>query len=811
MSAVEDQLLDVALDELDLPMVLATVSRQCITELGAEQVKGLRPRTDTTSLRTDLDRVQECVDLLMEGESIPYDNLGDIRPLLNKSRIEGNYLSAPDLLTVLEAMSTSRVIRRFFDEQRERAPSLHALCEPLIDDRVLEKHITDAIDDSGAIRDSASRELQAIRREIHTLSARLRSRLAKILKQYGEDELLQEDFVTQRDGRFVLPLRVENKRAVDGIIHGMSATGQTVYMEPAETYQMNNDLSLLRGREQREIIKILTVLTAEVSSVSHHLEAAFDVLTEIDTIIARARYAMEYGGLKPTIVDEELVELSDVRHPVLKQQSKERRLTSGKEFEVVPMSVTLDKKTQGILISGPNAGGKTVAMKTIGVSLAMAMCGVFPLGACTTNVRRLYTAIGDHQSIDSNLSTFSSQIIRLRDILSYCDKDALVLIDEICAGTDPAEGGALAAGVLDSLIERKASFVVTTHQSSLKQYALTRPTITNASLAFDEEKMQPTFTFLYGVPGNSYAFDLARNVGLPSVVTDRAKEYLGDRHDELEDSINAMQQFMRDAERLKLEAAQERARAASLKTDYEDRLAKVKARRSTALQDAKEEAQELLKNANALIENTIREIREQEKSAKEIKAAFSSGRDKLLSGTSEPSDTSDEPRTASEEINVGDTVVVTGTSSEGTVITIDEKRENATIDVNGIKFRVGMDQLELKGAGVSRSAREDTTRGTSYEQRATRKKRSDDLHVIPDSSMSLDMRGMRADEGLRALEQFLDDAILRNLPFATIIHGKGTGALRKVVQEYLGDHHAVQSYRLGKVEEGGDGVTIVEF
>jgi len=529
---------------------------------------------------------------------------------------------------------------------------------------------------------------------------------------------------------------------------------------------------------------------------------------------------MEYGGLKPTIVDEELVELSDVRHPVLKQQSKERRLTTGKEFEVVPMSVTLDKKTQGILISGPNAGGKTVAMKTIGVSLAMAMCGVFPLGACTTNLRRLYTAIGDHQSIDSNLSTFSSQIIRLRDILSYCDKDALVLIDEICAGTDPAEGGALAAGILDSLIERTASFVVTTHQSSLKQYALTRQTITNASLAFDEEKMQPTFTFLFGVPGNSYAFDLARNVGLPTVVIERGKSYLGERHDELENSINTMQQFMRDAERLKLEAAQERARAASLKKDYEERLETVKAKRSTALQDAKEEAAELLKNANALIENTIREIREQQKSAKEIKDEFSSSRDALLKKSKHqaPGTENEAPGTRHQEhqpdVSIGDTVIVTGTSSEGTVITIDDKRENATIDVNGIKFRVGMDQLELK-RGMGNRERGMGTRhpapGTKHQAPGTRHSKRDDLHVIPDSSMSLDMRGMRADEGLRALEQFLDSAVLRNLPFATIIHGKGTGALRKVVQEYLGDHHAVQSYRLGKIEEGGDGVTIVEF
>ena len=318
-------------------------------------------------------------------------------------------------------------------------------------------------------------------------------------------------------------------------------------------------------------------------------------------------------------------------------------------------------------------------------------------------------------------------------------------------------------------------------------------------MAFDEEKMQPTFTFLYGVPGNSYAFDLARNVGLPTIVTDRAKEYLGERHDELENSINTMQQFMRDAERLKLEAAQERARAASLKKDYEERLEKVKAKRSTALQDAKEEAAELLKNANALIENTIREIREQQKSAKEIKDEFSSNRDAPLKESRHQKDQPD--------VSIGDTVIVTGTSSEGTVITIDDKRENATIDVNGIKFRVGMDQLELK-RGMGNGERGMASR---HQAPGTRHSKRDDLHVIPDASMSLDMRGMRADEGLRALEQFLDDAILRNLPFATIIHGKGTGALRKVVQEYLGDHHAVQSYRLGKIEEGGDGVTIVEF
>ena len=694
MTVTEQQLLRASLEELDLPMVLSTVARQCITELGAERICGLTPRTDLRGLNNDLRRVQECIDLISAGESIPFDHVGDIRSLLKKSRIEGNFLSAPELLTVMEAMIVSRKLRRYFNEHVQQAPYLHDLCEPLVDDRVLEKHFTEAIDDSGAIRDTASRELQSIRRDIQAMTARLRSRLERILKKYGEHELLQEEFVTQRDGRFVLPLRVENKRSVDGIIHGMSSSGQTVFMEPAETYEMNNELSLLRGREQREVIRILSALTAQLSGVSHQLESAFEVLTELDTLMARARYAMEYGGLMPLMVEEDVLELSDVRHPVLRQQAKERRLKTGTESDVVPMSVTLDAKTRGLLISGPNAGGKTVAMKTIGVSLAMAMSGVFPLGSCTTSLRRLYTAIGDHQSIDSNLSTFSSQIIRLRDILSFCDRDALVLIDEICAGTDPAEGGALAAGILDSLVERSASFVVTTHQSSLKQYALTRPTITNASLAFDEELMQPTFTFLYGVPGNSYAFDLARNVGLPSIVIERGKEYLGERHDELENSINAMQQFTRDAERLKLEAAQERARAVGIKRDLDERLKQAKEKRSSAMHDAREEAKELLRNANALIENTIREVREDAKKAKDVKEDFAKERDRLLTQTQ--TDTPSDATDSADTFAIGDAVVVQGTSQEGTVITIDEKRDHATIDVNGIKFQIGLSQLALK-------------------------------------------------------------------------------------------------------------------
>ncbi|MBK9184418.1 MAG: Smr/MutS family protein [Ignavibacteria bacterium] len=455
--------------------------------------------------------------------------------------------------------------------------------------------------------------------------------------------------------------------------------------------------------------------------------------------------------------------------------------------DVIPLSVRFDATTRGILISGPNAGGKTVAMKAIGLTMSMAMSGIFPLGMCSMRPRRVTTAIGDHQSIESNLSTFSSQIIRLRDVLSHCDGNALVLIDEICAGTDPAEGGALAAGILDSLIERGACFVVTTHQSSLKQYALTRSSITNASLEFDDQKMQPTFRFLYGVPGNSYAFHLAKAVGLPDIVIERATGYLGDRHGELEKSINAMQQFRTEAEAAHRAAAEELAKAERLRKDYEERLAAVKQKRSSVVEDAREEAREILRKANALVENTIREVREQQKSAAEIKREFEAGK---IDQTSEASVVSSPHHEVGDKtaLSPGATVTVRGTSSSGTIISIDEKSKSAMIDVNGIKFKVPLDQLE---------------RGGQPAPKERRREASVVDHLKLDSSTSLDLRGMRADEGLRALEDFINDGILGTLTHATIIHGKGTGAMRKVVHEYLHEHPQIKSWRIGTIHEGG--------
>lgn len=796
MSTTDVALQEIALEELDFHTVLEHVGRYCVTFMGRDTVLELRPLSmlehpDVSVLEQELQCVQESVNLIAMGEHIPYDRVSDIRPLIKKSKIEGNYISAPELLSVYDALLTSRSLKRFVSERSERCKHLQLITSALVDDRVLEKHITDAIDDSGAVRDNASRELQTIRREISELSYRLRSRLEKILKKFGEEDLLQDEFITQRDGRFVLPMQVSNKRAVPGIIHGVSASGSTVFMEPAETYEMNNELSILHNREQRELVRILTTLTAEIGAVAENIQAAFDTMLHLDTVFARAHYALAHGGICPTITPEETIELTGVRHPILVQQ---------KGVEVIPLSVEFSPTTRGILISGPNAGGKTVAMKTIGLSLCMAMSGIFPLGMCSMNVRRVFTAIGDHQSIDSNLSTFSSQIIRLRDVLSYAGNDMLVLIDEICAGTDPAEGGALAAGILDSLIERTASFVVTTHQSSLKQYALTRPSITNASLAFDSEKLVPTFHFLYGVPGNSYAFVLATNVGLPEVVVERGKTYLGERHNELEESINAMQRFKAEAHNATTAAAQELAKAESLRKDYENRLAQVKEKRATVVNDAREEAREMLRKAQGLIENTIREVRESQKSAATIKQEFELGKQELVTEAPSPKAVVADPAAVAVDM----VVTLNGGTTRGTVLSIDDKGATARVDVNGITFQFPLSALDpVLGVGGRPQQ--------AQKAQPVKPSKGDGVILKMDARTSCDVRGMRADEALRAIETFLSDAIMGNVPFVSIIHGKGTGALRRVVQEYLADHHQVATFRLGELGEGGDGITIAEL
>jgi DNA mismatch repair protein MutS2 len=834
-------LLERSLHELEFHKVLERVAQFAWSDEAKELLTELRPTPDTTWLRAEHERVNECIRLINLAEPLPMEGLSDVRSMLHKSRIAGACLSSSELLSVRDMMRSSRLVRAFFNARRETFPMLVEFCQPLHEHRLIEKHIADAIDDAGNVRDTASQELGRIRHEITDTSNRLRSRLQKLLKKVVEDDVVQDEFITQRDGRFVLPMKTEYKRHIPGIIHSVSQTGSTVFLEPAETFEMNNELSLLHSEERREIERILTVLTGEIGAEAEDFLDSVGILARVDASHAKARYASEYDGIKPDIVDENVVILSKAHHPVLVQSHKK----SGKS-SVIPLSIEFDgtlgeasdNAVFGHLISGPNAGGKTVALKSIGLNVALALAGIFPFGYCKTNYREIFTAIGDNQSIENDVSTFSSQMLRLKEILMNASEAALILVDEICSGTDPQEGSALAVGIVEGFLNRKAFFVVTTHQSSLKSYALTKAGISNASMEFNTEKMESTYRFLSGVPGNSYAFALARRIGTPPMVMERAQEYLGDKHSALEESIEVIQQYRREAEKLRRDAEDVKQRAEKRKTEYDQKFAEFKAKYNDLMRVAKQEAADIVNDANKLIESTIRDVREAAKEELEIakraleqnislketsqrskKAASKVGANSSSQGSAELSvktlaDVRKEfeeekqkikqaaakqaaPKDAKpdtpDELQEGDLVTMQGFETAGMIVTIDRESASAIVEFDAVKMRTSLSSLHRVSAKQLKSA----------------KKASVPINF--DAKTEIDVRGMYSDEAVKTVEQAISAALTGNVHSLRIIHGKGTGALRQAVQLHLQNHPAVKSQRNGLLTEGGAGVTVVEL
>jgi len=781
----EKTVVNESLAELEFPLVLQHISKYCISEPGREIILNAEPTEDLYWLQTEHTLVEELRLIVMRNETLPIEGLHDIRPMLNKSLIQGAFLSTTELLTVHDTIRSSRLIKMYFRDKTESYPALQSFVEQLHENRFLEKHITDAIDDTGNVRDNASRELASIRKEILETSAKLRSKIQKILRQVVEEDRAMEEFITQREGRFVLPIKAEAKRQIPGIIHGVSQTGSTVFLEPAEIFDWNNQLSLLLNQEQREIVKILTTLTGELGGEAIQFMSTADILAHFDAMFAKGHYAVAKGGIKPDITKEQCIELRNIYHPLLMTDIKKKP---------IPLSADFDQQGRGYLISGPNAGGKTVALKNIGLNIAMALSGIFPLGECRTNPRIIFTAIGDHQSIEQNLSTFSSQIVRLRDILSFCSPSALVLVDEICSGTDPQEGGALAAGILDSLIERQAFFVVTTHQSSLKTYALNREEIKNASMEFDEAKLIPTYKFLSGIPGNSYAFVLAQSVGIPPHILDNARTYLGDRQSEIEKSIAALQRYKSDAEQHAMKAGEERLKAENAKKEYERKFEDFKQKYRQLVGAARQEADEIISKANALVENTVREIREQQKPITEIRKNFEREKQEYAKKAAElkKNEISEKPS----GLIIGDAVTMGDASEIGYIVELDEEGKTAQVEFNGVKFKLPTVQLR-------RASRAKVKQSISA--------KSTGSFIKLDARASTDVRGFRADDACKEVERLISDAVLSNLSILTIIHGKGTGALRQAIHDQLSRHGSVSTFRIGAIAEGGDGVTVVEI
>lgn len=769
------QLGEQSLQELELSKVLELVVPFTVTDRAADALRRLRPLDDAQELEAVHSAIDEILALRSRGEDLPIERTDDPEHLLNRAEIAGAYLSANELLSVLELLGASRRLAHFIRERQELLPHVAAFGAELADLRLLERHIRDAIDPTGSVRDDASSELRSIRASIADVSARLRSKLRRIVQRLGDEELLQDEFYTQRDGRLVVPLKVEYKRALPGIIHGISQTGATVFFEPSEVFELNNELAELRSAEEREIIRILQSLTAEVGSHAPSIRAADAALTTLDSLRARALFAEHYRGRKPRIEPENIIELRNVFHPLL---------VASKGFErVVPLSVTFDRERRGYLVSGPNAGGKSIAIKTIGVSTAMALAGIFPLGEMVVSPVRIFAAIGDHQSIESNLSTFSSQLVRLREILQVCDDATLVIVDEICAGTDPSEGSALAAAIIDGILERGGFIVATTHQFVLKTYALSRPHLLNASMEFDTVRLEPTYRFLPGVPGNSYAFELAAALGLPQDVLDRARGYLGDSHAQIEESIHQLQELRKTMEERAAIAAREQFHAEQLRQQYEDKFQQFKAKYSQLLEAAQREADELIRRTK----EELRQIRQNAElgSLDAARAELAALKERIERQV--PTQRAEQ----APQLAVGDYAELIATGQRGKVIEVTPK--HITLEVGAVRLNVAPGKLRRAEQPAH--------------QQSSRRNRPLKL----DAPTQLDVRGMRVQEALRRLEQALNDAVLGGIGRLTVVHGTGSGQLRQAIHEYLQTHPLVASYRVGQAGQNDWGTTYIEL
>lgn len=784
-----NNILENSLEELEFGEILNIISKFAYSEAGAEKIQSLRPFTENSEIRNELDLLAEMIKIIDSKENLSFEGFSDISEIFKKAKISNSVLSAGDILDVFDLIQCSRRIFNFFDLLEEEYPLLNQKTAGLHHNKQLERHISEIIDESGEIKDNASPELRRIRSDINRKSQQLRDRVNKILRKTMEADIAQEDFVSVREDRFVIPIKVSNKRTFNGIIHGYSSTGQTVFLEPQEVVEANNEISLLRNEEKREIYRLLEMLTRSVAKDADAFIYSIEVLADLDVIAAKARFSNKFECQKPRINDNNVIRFNDVRHPLLIKKLGKKN--------VVPLSVDLDDENVGFVISGPNAGGKTVSLKTVGLSTAMALSGIFTTGEVEVCNRSIFTSIGDHQSIENDLSTFSSQISQIRDIIDHAGGKSLVLIDEICSGTDPQEGSALACGIMDTFVEYGIYFVVTTHQSSLKNYALNKGIVKNASLEFDEANLKPSYKFLAGIPGNSYAFNLADNIGLNKAVISRAEKYTFGGQLDLEKSISELNKYKKEAADAKIEHEKLNKILKDKELIYSKKYNDLKLKQKEILDQAKHEAALVVEKANKMIENKIREIEEQKKASGEIKKEFNKEKDAIIKESEKikKEEKELEPEVIDNTpLKVGDSVLMKeGDSSIGTLLEINGKQ--AEVDFNGLKFKVKLNKLKRSKKAPEKEKTESFYSGV----------------VKFSAPATLDIRGMRANEAIAKLDKQISDSVTSNVPELTIVHGKGTGALREAVRDFLETNHLIQSFREGKLVEGGSGVTIINL
>ncbi len=785
-----------SLNILELPTVLEMLAAEAVTDGGREACFKLRPSADRLEVKNRLAETSAAKEMMVVRGSPSLSGIKDIRPSLSRADLGGS-LNTIELLNIARVLQCARLVKGYTSDDKLGKSCIDHLFAALHANRFLEEKITGSIVGEDEIADSASSELANIRRKIRAAGARVRDCLQKIISSPSYAKVLQEPIITMRSDRFVVPVKAECKGAIPGLVHDISASGATLFIEPMAAVKANNELRELAAKEKAEIERILAELSADCAAHAEDIASDYSYLITLDGIFARAKLSYKLNGIEPELREKGVV-LRRARHPLLPKD------------KAVPISLELGEDFDTLIITGPNTGGKTVTLKTIGLLNVMAQCGLhIPAddGSGVPVYRHVLADIGDEQSIEQNLSTFSAHMTNIVHILGECDADSLLLFDELGAGTDPTEGAALAIAVIEHARKLGADVAATTHYAELKVYATNENGIQNASCEFDVETLSPTYRLLVGVPGKSNAFAISERLGLSKDIIDDAKARIGVQNASFEATIEKLEQTRALLERdraetaKKLREAEESAKkAAFLRAELSVRLEK-------ADEKARRDAERIISDARRTAEDTFAELDEmrrkmnEDEQAQEVNRARSELRRKLNESQSkvkakQPEKPAEDKKSA-REVRAGDTVEIKSMGVKAEVVDVNPDGSlNLRAGIMNVKLKP--DDVYLIEGHAAKQKKQSVTLAGSTAPRAA---------VSPE----IDLRGMESIEAVNAAEQYIDSAVMGKLKTVTIIHGKGTGALRAAVQQMLKRNKAVKSYRLGRFGEGESGVTIVEL
>ncbi|WP_251968256.1 Smr/MutS family protein [Parabacteroides sp. AD58] len=802
------------------------VSDKCLSPLGKERVADMSFSTDFAFISNELDLVDEFVKIQQGETDFPANYFFDVRYSLKRIRPEGTWMDEKELFDLKRSLQTIHDIIRFFqpDEDGEiKYPALTALAGDILVFPQLVGRIDTILDKFGKVKDSASPELQTIRREMTITMSNISLNLQSILRAAQSEGVVDKDVTpTMRDGRLMIPVAPAFKRKIKGIVHDESASGKTVFIEPESVVEANNRIRELEGEEKREIIRILTDFTNFVRPLVPDILQSYEFLADIDFIRAKALFAIEIQGIRPVVEDKQQLDWARAIHPLLYLSLKKQHK------EVVPLDIELTAEKRLLIISGPNAGGKSVCLKTVGLLQYMLQCGLLvPMheSSRTGLFEHLFIDIGDEQSIENDLSTYSSHLTHMKYFVRNCNERTILLIDEFGSGTEPQIGGAIAEALLNRFNQHKSFGVITTHYQNLKHFAEDTPGIVNGAMLYDRHLMQPLFKLAIGNPGSSFAIEIARKIGLPEDVIAEATEKVGMDYINMDKYLQDIVRDKRYWESKRQNIRQREKKLEDIIARYEKDLAEVNSQRKEIVREAKAEAARILSEANAKIENTIREIKEAQAEKERTKQA----RQELQSFKDSVSDAQEEddklarkmaklkeraerkkqkqkasaqPEFNRDVIEVGDSVRLKGQTSVGTVLELQEKQ--ATVAFGMIKSTVKLDRLEK----VSKNQiKKEIQKSTFVSEQTSEQMHEKRLHF----KQEIDVRGMRGDEALQTVTYFIDDAIQVGAQQVRILHGTGTGILRQLIREYLRTVPGVKNFHDEHVQFGGAGITVVEL